>query len=356
MAFEYLKSAHGVLLALLLVGCSSTSQVDKTEQKATKKTAKNMANLRDYQLAPNKRFARVASSETKDQKDRAAILAMQGEYDVNFDFKETVILKKDYERFPSKQANANEAVIVVENAADRIVLQHILVMGDTVIKHWRQDWYFEADKRFEFSSNQTWKVKDIPAAMRQGQWTQCVYEVSDAPRYCGTGKWNHRYGVSTWTSDRSWRPLPRREYTVRDDYNALNAENRHTVTPHGWTHEQDNTKVVRAGEGTEATLVREFGFNDYRNIAGYDFSPGYQYWEKTAPYWAMVRDVWTAHFDKDRHVVINTDVDGMPVIEATFKQAAAIAKGQALPQQQDVESMLSEWVNSISDTNKLTLN
>ena len=83
-----------------------------------------------------------------------------------------------------------------------------------------------------------------------------MYEVNDAPRYCGTGRWNHRYGVATWTSDRTWRPLPRREYTKRDDYNALNVENRHTIVAGGWTHEQDNTKVVRRADGSTGRTVR----------------------------------------------------------------------------------------------------
>ena len=41
-----------------------------------------------------------------------------------------------------------------------------------------------------------------------------------------------------------------------------------TITANGWTHEQDNTKTVRDGRETRETLVREFGFNDYRNITG----------------------------------------------------------------------------------------
>src|SRR5690606_19148438 len=110
---------------------------------------------------------------------------------------------------------------------------------------------------------------------------------------CGTGRWNHRYGVSTWTSDRSWRPLPRREYTKRDDYNAMNVENRHTIVPGGWTHEQDNTKVVRRADGgTERTIAREFGFNDYQKDTDVDFSPAYDYWNATQDYWAKVRARW----------------------------------------------------------------
>src|SRR3546814_951309 len=56
--------------------------------------------------------------------------------------------------------------------------------------------------------------------------------------------------IATWTSDLTARPLPRREYTKRDDYNVLIGINRHTITPNGWTHEQFNTKVLRSEEHT----------------------------------------------------------------------------------------------------------
>lgn len=272
---------------------------------------------------------------------------MQGEYKVDFDFKETTVLASDYTRFPTKKTGVFETVIVVESLPKFVVLQHILVVGDgQIVKHWRQDWPFEADKRFEFTVDQTWQIKTITETKRRGFWTQCVYEVSDAPRCCGTGRWNHRYGVSTWTSDRSWRPLPRREYTVRDDYNALNVENRHTVTTLGWTHEQDNTKVQRIGSTTQDVLVREFGFNDYRRISDYDFTPTYQYWEKTAPYWSSVRAAWSVIFSKKKQIILNTTVDGMPIIQATFAQAEAIEKGEPPLDKKTIEKVLSQWVNS----------
>lgn len=262
--------------------------------------------------------------------DRAAILAMQGEYAVTFQFQETVPLAAGYETRASKDSGAREVVILVEDSTSKIVLQHLLVAPNGhVTKHWRQDWTFEAPSRFEFVADQTWRVRAMTAEETAGKWTQCVFEVSDAPRYCGTGAWNHKYGNATWTSDRSWRPLPRREHTVRDDYNALNVENRHTITPFGWTHEQDNTKTVREGERTVRTLTREFGFNDYRRTTGTDFGPAYRYWQATAPFWADVRSRWQAALDTGG-LVIDTKVDGMPVIVGLFNLAAKAEKGDAI--------------------------
>ena len=89
--------------------------------------------------------------------------------------------------------------LLVEDTPTRIVLQHVLVdpKSGHVTKHWRQDWTYEAKQRFEFAGGRTWRVRDIPAGVTRGAWTQCVYEVDDAPRYCGTGKWVHERGIST---------------------------------------------------------------------------------------------------------------------------------------------------------------
>jgi hypothetical protein len=313
------------LAALLLAACASTGGPSPApSQPATITTAARPVD------DPARITTILAAAEGR-ERDRAAILALLGEYAVRFDFHETVALKAGYERHPEKTSGAHEVVVLVEDTGDRLVLQHLLVVGDGhVIKHWRQDWHFEARERLRFSEDQTWRLEPLPEAKIADHWTQCVFEVSDAPRYCGTGKWNHRYGVSTWTSDRSWRPLPRREYTTRSDYNALNVENRHTITPSGWTHEQDNTKVRREGERTAETLVREFGFNDYRRVDGFDFSPAYAYWAQTADYWAGVRAEWDRRIARDRGIRLLTPVDGMALITPLFAQAQRVQDGETV--------------------------
>ena len=44
------------------------------------------------------------------------------------------------------------------------------------------------------------------------------------------GRWEHFGNVSTWLSSTTWRPLPRREFSVRKDYDVLVGTNRHTIT------------------------------------------------------------------------------------------------------------------------------
>lgn len=294
-------------------------------------------------------LAAIAAASDAMEKDRLAILGMLGEFAVSFDFAETVVLAPDYERRKGKTVGAYETVLLVEDTGPRIVLQHLLVSedGSHVTKHWRQDWHYEAPTRLEFSEDQTWRSKPLSAEQSRGALTQCVYEVSDAPRYCGTGKWNHRYGVATWTSDRSWRPLPRREYTTRNDYNALNVENRHTVTPAGWTHEQDNTKTVRDGERTARTLVREFGFNDYRRISGFDFSPATTYWSDTQNFWARVRAQWDRRIAAGAGIRLKTSVDGMALIAPLFVLAAGVQEGRTVDDA-TIAGLFDRWTAATS--------
>lgn len=237
--------------------------------------------------------------------DRRAILAMLGEYQVAFNFYETTVLRSGYERKNPKHSGGFEVVVLVGDSGSHISMQHILVAANGMtIKHWRQDWVYELPSHWVYVGNQRFEYNYRNPSSVPGTWTQLVYEVNDGPRYAGSGRWNHRYGVSTWTSERTWRPLPRREYTKRTDYQLLNVENRHTITPQGWTHEQDNTKIVRE-DGEDIILVREFGFNDYRRITGFNFSPGLTYWKDTAPFWSVVRKRWDSELKKGGNIVLS---------------------------------------------------
>jgi len=290
-------------------------------------------------------FLLSAPAIAQDARDRQSILAMQGEYVVDFAFDETVLLKPGYERAPAQRSGGNETVIVVEDTPTKVVLQHILVdeKSGHVTKHWRQDWVYQAPSRFEFSADQTWQVRAIPADTTRGAWTQCVFEVSDAPRYCGTGAWSYDNGVATWTSDFTWRPLPRREYTKRSDYNAIAAINRHTLTPNGWTHEQFNTKVMRKPDGTQTEIAREFGFNDYQKTQDVDFKPAYKYWDATKDYWARVRSRWDAFLSKPPGVHLKTKIDGMAMIIPLFQQAESLEQGKTVSDQK-IEGVFAKWV------------
>ena len=227
--------------------------------------------------------------------DRKAILAMAGNYHVTFDFIETVAFEKGYELKDRKLSGGNEIVRVIADDGDFISLQHILVVGGDdkfPVKHWRQDWRYEPESVLVFTGANTWETRDLSKADVKGKWSQVVYQVDDAPRYGAVGAWEHEDGVSAWTPPREWRPLPRRDATKRDDYQAVDAINRHAITPDGWVHEQDNTKLVLKG-GEPHALVREIGVNTYKKFDGFEIAIGDDYWTATEDYWAAVRAEWT---------------------------------------------------------------
>lgn len=239
--------------------------------------------------------AAPVADAAKIEADRQAILAMAGDYHVDFDFNETVSFVEGYELAPFSHSSAYEVVRVIEDSGDFISLQHILVVGGDEkmpIKHWRQDWQYEPDEVLVFIGGNAWEMRDVPPAERAGKWSQTVYQVDDSPRYGAVGAWSHDDGLSQWQPPAEWRPLPRRDMTKRDDYHAVDAMNRHAITPWGWVHEQDNSKLVLKGE--PQVLVRETGVNTYVKSDEFDGAVAETYWAGTADYWAEVRALWEA--------------------------------------------------------------
>ena len=91
-------------------------------------------------------------------------------------------------------------------------------------------------------------------------WLQTVYQVDESPRYASTGRWQHTPSFSTWLSGDTWRPLPRREWSVRSDYQVLVGSNRHTVVPSGWLQEENNLVRLRSSVATNAiSLYKALG-------------------------------------------------------------------------------------------------
>ena len=229
------------------------------------------------------------------ERDRQAILAMAGDYSVTFDFRETVALKKGYQPKKPYVTHAQEIVRVIEDRGDFISLQHILLVGGErkiPIKHWRQDWAFEPVNITRFIGGNGWENASLTPEEAHGKWAQLVYQVDDGPRYAGLGTWRYDSGFSEWVSEPSWRPLPRRDATKRTDYHAIEAVNRHAITPNGWVHEQDNTKLTLDGTGPQA-LVREVGVNTYVHTGNIDATAATDYWKKTSDFWRNVRAEWT---------------------------------------------------------------
>ncbi|MEM8739077.1 MAG: DUF6607 family protein [Planctomycetota bacterium] len=263
--------------------------------------------------------------------DRRAILAMAGEYQVTFQFRETVPLQPGYVLRDPYRSQATEFVEVIEDRGDYISLQHVLVLHQEdqetprVVKHWRQDWTYQDTELLEFRGRRTWEHVKLDPQQAQGTWTQAVYQVDDSPRYESYGRWTHTGDRSAWESAETWRPLPRREFSKRSDYQVLIARNRHTITPAGWVHEQDNRKLVLDAQGRPQTvLAHESGLNVYDRTDTVDFTAGREYWTQTAAYWQDVRTLWADHFEEKPRFTLEKKVDGQRLHAALFSLAQEV--------------------------------
>ena len=269
-------------------------------------------------------------------KDRQAILAMAGEYHVQFQFRETVAMRDGYTITEPYLADATEFVKVLEDSPRRIVLQHILVLHDDngekaprVVKHWRQDWVYEDTEILAFQGHRTWKKHKLNPETVRGTWSQAVYQVDDSPRYEGVGRWRHYENQSVWESDETWRPLPRREYTKRDDYDVMVAVNRHVISAHGWVHEQDNYKLDLTRNKEQPIIAREVGTNVYTRVDDIDFTAGYQYWDKTHTFWAAVRQQWANIVAKWEQITLQELVEDEPLWTHMFEQGKSVQNAQS---------------------------
>ncbi len=303
---------------------------------------------------------------SKLERDRRAILAMAGEYRVSFDFLETVGFEPGFEPARPYRSWGTEFVEVVSDEPGFISLQHVLVMffqnedgeltGPMVTKHWRQDWAYQDTDLHEYRGNNIWRYRELDTGTMQGAWTQAVFQVDDSPRYENYGRWEHHPTHSVWESNRARRPLPRREWSVRDDYNVLSGVNRQTILPSGWVHEQDNLKMRVDADGEplaeQPYLAREIGVNRYQPVADYDFEAGRSYWAATSEFWALVRAAWAEVYADHRRFELVSEVDGTSMWMALFGLASEIqASGEfeAEGSESDIDEVFARHVRPVPD-------
>ena len=251
-------------------------------------------------------------------KDVAAIKNLCGCHEVTFEYAETFPADSNYKpKGYHKTTDAVEYITVAEESASRIVLQHLLIAGEDVIKHWTEDWQYENRTLLAFDKDNRWKKIALPAEQVKGQWTQKVYGVDDEPRYEGSATWVHTDGRHYWEGS-SDAPLPRREYTTRSDYNVLYRVNRHEITTTGWVHEQDNRKILRAN-GQDKVIVQEKGMNTYNRISESKCKEAKEWWERNKAFWALVRKEWEKVYNTNTVVVLQKKVNNEPLYKAMME-------------------------------------
>ncbi|ODT00857.1 MAG: hypothetical protein ABS49_03675 [Erythrobacter sp. SCN 62-14] len=277
-----------------------------------------------------------AAQKAAFEADRQAILAMAGDFKVTFDMQESTPWMEGYTPLERKLSGSYESVRVIEDTGTRIVLQHLLVTGDQakpyVVKHWRQDWQYEPEAVLAYTGGEAWEMKPVPEKLRAGRWSQTVYQVDDSPRYAAWGAWEETHGVKRWRSSWTARPLARRDAIRNPIYDRYVGINRHQLTPNGWIHWQDNTKMMPAPDGSDklVPVVQEYVLNTYERFDGYNVAAAEDYWAKTADYWQAVRAKWAevAKAQGGLRIAQQADV-GTDIASELLTLADAIKNGEA---------------------------
>lgn len=290
-------------------------------------------------------FTTLCLSNIYSQKatEKEAIKSMCGCFDVQFEYAETFARDTTYRPvLKPYKARAVEYVTVAEESAGNIVLQHLLVVNDSmVIKHWRQDWEYQTGQLFNYEGSRTWTTQKTNQKSVRGQWAQKVFEVDDSPRYAGSATWIFADGKKVW-ENKTDAPLPRREYTKRSDYHIMRRNNRHEITPNGWLHEQDNEKVVVNG-AVKNTLVEEKGMNTYVRTNPEKCKKAADWWNKNEGYWKNVRMVWSELLRETKGYTLAPQIDGVYLGQALDKLSQATFKNDT-EARQSIRTLIEKYM------------
>lgn len=260
------------------------------------------------------------------KKDKEAIKNMCGCFEVTFNFAETFNHSKDSLYVPSKIKQNETALEWAELIADEkgfISIQHLLQVGPTehphIVKHWRQDWSYENKDFYMFNGNNNWSFEQKNKKEVNNQWTQKVFQVDDSPRYEGSGSWVYVDGKIYWESTTT-APLPRREYTKRNDYNITLRGNRHEITNYGWLHDQDNSKIIRETGKEDVVLANEKGYNTYVKVADEKCKAAQDWWQKNNAKWVLVRAKWAEVYGRNKNLSLEKKVDNKFLYKYLFSE------------------------------------
>lgn len=292
-------------------------------------------------------FNSIASNKKRKQ-DIEAIKGMCGCMNIRFEFAETISPNKDYEFYKNYISGGTELAFVEEESDNRIVIQHLLVVGeDMVIKHWRQDWIYEGDEMYQYDKDQKWIKKKLTKKEAKGKWIQKVYQVDDSPRYEGIGSWVYVDGKTYWESTTD-APLPRREYSKRKDYNVMERGNRHEIKSFGWVHEQDNRKISRGDE--DILIAEEKGWNTYRRVDDEKCKPATDWWVKNKNYWKHVRSVWDEYYSNNDVVSLHSSIDKRPMFSGFFELGGKVEGNtkSEIEEEKELVSQIKEIINKYS--------
>ena len=273
-------------------------------------------------------LALTTAVQAQTVKDKQNVEKLCGCFEVEFKYAETFSPDKNYKYHDREEiSGGTEFTFPVEVSDKRIVMQHLLVITDSmIIKHWREDWTYENSVTWKYQGDKVWTKETLKPEQVKGKWTQSVWEVSDAPRYTGASDWVTTDGKTFWQNTVD-APLPRREYSVRSDYNILRRTNRLVLNDNGYVHEQDNQKIIRK-DGADKLLAEEKGINTYVKVDDSKCAAAKTWWEKYKTYWTKVRTTWEKYLATHNTVALKDKVDGKVMHEALMELAGEYAKGK----------------------------
>lgn len=283
----------------------------------------------------------TTAQTNKKELDKEAIKKMCGCFEVTFNFAETFNYSNDSLYNPSKNkvSKGLEWAQLVTDKENQIEIQHLLQVGSPeqpmIVKHWRQNWLYENTNLYSYNADNVWTYENKSADDVAGQWTQKVYQVDDSPRYEGSATWVHVDGKSYWENTAN-APLPRREYTTRSDYNLTVRGNRQEITPYGWVHDQDNSKVVRTANQEDQVIAKEKGYNTYKRVDDSKCAAAAQWWVDNQEKWALVRTKWDEVYNKNKDLHLEQKVDNKVLYKHLF--------GEGYEDQESINQLIESFV------------
>lgn len=282
------------------------------------------------------------NAQKKHKQDIESIKKMCGCFEISFNFAETFSYVEDSLYMPSKTyiTSGLELAKLIVDENNKISIQHILQVGPPsspyVIKHWRQDWLFENTNLYLYNANNQWLFEEKNKKDVKGQWTQKVYQVDDSPRYEGSGSWVHVDGKSYWENITP-APLPRRELTVRSDYNLTMRGNRHEITDFGWVHDQDNKKIVRQNNKNDVIIAEEKGYSSYVQVEDSRCLAADKWWKENSKKWTNVRDKWNEIYTRNQDLNLKNKVNNKLLYKYLFDDK--------ITQKSEIDPLIESFIN-----------
>jgi hypothetical protein len=269
-----------------------------------------------------------------------------GCFEVSFKYAETFSPDSKYQFHEREEISATpELAMPIEISDRKIVIQHLLVMRNNyVVKHWREEWTYEDSVLWKYNGDTSWTRQVLTLDKVRGKWTQTVWEVSDAPRYQGYSQFVDLDGKIVWQNTTD-APLPRREYTIRNDYNILRRTNRLGISDSGYIHEQDNKKVSKT-QHTELLIAEEKGWNIYKRIDDKQCQLAKSYWEKSSKFWEQVRASWQIQLSQRKNIKLRTKLNGLALHDMLFKLARDYTAGKLSEQDKilEIDTIINSFI------------